>query len=79
MRVKSCRAIEVVLTAIAPDYGAIGDLIQHASEELWFDREFVLRVLEMNGWMLQFVMGDLRFDSEVISRAMSADKFRTFP
>jgi len=47
-------------------------------EPLWFDREFVLRVVERNGWMLQYVRGDLRFDCEVISRAVMADNLE-FP
>lgn len=62
---------EVVRTTVAPNDRAVGYIIDWS---LWFDREFVLRMVERNGWMLQYVGGKLRFDREVILRTVMADK-----
>jgi len=35
-------------------------------------------MVERNGWMLRYVRGDLRFDHDVIFRAVMADKLE-FP
>ena len=48
-------------------------MVDWVNDDWWFDREFVLRVVEMNGWMLKNVRGDLRFDREVIFRAVMED------
>jgi len=49
------------------------DLVDWVNDDWWLDREFVLRMVERRGWCLKYVRGDLRFDREVISRAVAAD------
>ena len=66
---------EFVLAAVAMN---VDKLVHWVNDDWWLDREFVLRVVERSGSCLEYVRGDLRFDREVISRAVAADNLE-FP